>query len=66
MVFSRTEPTGLLPLVCCFSISSLEMCIDHFLNVSITVTAEYNVRIGLLPVATVWTFDLTHTGQSCQ
>lgn len=64
MAFSPQKSTRLLPRVCCFSISSLEVCIDHVLNVGITVTAEYDVRIGLLPVATVRTFDLAHTGSA--
>ena len=64
MAFSPQKSTRPLPRVCCFSISSFEVCTDHVLNVGITVAAEYDVRIGLLPVATVRTFDLAHTGSA--
>jgi hypothetical protein len=60
MTFSPQKPTGLLPRVRCFSISSLEVGIDHFLNFGITVAAEDDVRIGFLPVATARTFNLAH------
>jgi hypothetical protein len=38
------------------------MCIDNFLHIAITLFADYEVRVGLLPVATMRTLDLAHTG----